>query len=549
MKILLIQPPVRDFYQTSIRTQPIGLAYLAASLRAHGHEAEILDCQTERKRSIPLPPELSYLRDFYPFNDRSPFKLYSGFYHFGMGWEEIREGIEASKADLFGVSSLFTPYHGEALEIARIIKEGDPKKIVIMGGAHVSGDPEGVLKSPLVDYALSGEGEIRFPLLLEKIETGNKGGIREIDGIGYREDGGMINPLQSFIQDLDALPYPARDLLDLDRYRMKGIRSTMLITSRGCPHQCAYCSAHLVMGNSFRTRSPEAILAEMKECQERYGIQVFDLEDDNFTFDRDRAKRLLHLILQTFGEGALHLSAMNGISFSSLDGELLRLMKKAGFDTLNLSFVSADVDSKKRMRRPATEVGFDQIAEEAGQAGLSVIAYGIFGMPGQTIEEMVDTLIDLTGKRVLIGPSIYYPTPGTPLFSRCRREGILSSYRSQWRSSAFPIETKEFNRLDLVTLFRLTRVINFIKGRMKQGVFDEGLTWRDLSQRLKEKVKVEDGQPQAWVDLLLLFLNERSFFGLRKEAEGNVAVVKEKGSKRVLDGFFEKAWHQPIRRS
>ena len=552
MKILLIQPPVRDFYQTSIRTQPIGLAYLAASLRAHGHEVEILDCQNGRKRSIPIPPELSYLRDFYPFNDQSPFKLYSGFYHFGMGWEEIRQRIEASKADAFGISSSFTPYHGEALEIARIIKEWEKKKIVVMGGSHASGDPEGILGSPWVDYVILGEGEIRFPLLLDRIETGNKGEMGEIDGIGYREDGKIrVDPLQSFIQDLDTLPYPARDLLDLDRYRMKRVRSTMLITSRGCPHQCAYCSAHLVMGNSFRPRSPEAILAEMKECQERYGIQIFDLEDDNFTFDRGRAKRLLHLVLQAFGEGALHLSAMNGISFSSLDGELLRLMKKAGFDTINLSFVSADVCTKERMKRPATAVGFDQIAEEAEQAGLSVIAYGIFGMPGQTIEEMLDTLIDLMGKRVLIGPSIYYPTPGTPLFLRCRREGILPSSPSRWRSSAFPIETKEFNRLDLVTLFRLTRVINFIKGKMNQGVFDEGSTWRDLSQRLKEKGQAEDedGQPQAWVNLLLLFLNERSFFGLQKDTEGNAAVIKEKSSKRVVDGFFEKAWNKPVRKS
>ena len=150
---------------------------------------EILDCQTGRKRSIPIPPELSYLRDFYPFNDRSPFKLYSGFYHFGMGWDEIRQRIEASKADAFGISSSFTPYHGEALEIARIIKEWEKEKIVVMGGSHASGDPEGVLKSPYVDYVVLGEGEIRLPLLLEKIETGNKGEIREIDGIGYRENG------------------------------------------------------------------------------------------------------------------------------------------------------------------------------------------------------------------------------------------------------------------------------------------------------------------------------------------------------------------------
>ena len=82
---------------------------------------------------------------------------------------------------------------------------------------------------------------------------------------------------------------------------------------------------------SFRTRSPEAILREMMECQKRYGIQIFDIEDDNFTFDQERAKRLMGLIIETFGEGNLELSAMNGVSFASLDGELLRLMKRAGF--------------------------------------------------------------------------------------------------------------------------------------------------------------------------------------------------------------------------
>src|SRR5512143_3018345 len=126
MKILLVQPPIRDFYRTSIRTQPIGLAYLASALKLHGHEVEILDCQTDRKRPITIPSELSYLRDFYPFDDRSPFKLYTGYYHFGMGWDEIRERILGSKADVFGISSSFTPYHGEALQIARIIKEWDP---------------------------------------------------------------------------------------------------------------------------------------------------------------------------------------------------------------------------------------------------------------------------------------------------------------------------------------------------------------------------------------------------------------------------------------
>ena len=223
------------------------------------------------------------------------------------------------------------------------------------------------------------------------------------------------------------------------------------------------------------------------------------------------------------------------------------------------------------MGRPKATTEFDEILEETERVGLGVIAYAILGIPGQTIEEMVDTLIYLMGNRVLIGPSIYYPTPGTPLFERCEKEGILPPYPVQWRSSAFPIETKEFSRNDLVTLFRLARVINFIKGKMDEGELREGLTLKELFQVLKDKgnfknwsevdryapyamrfasfnkaeVKVKENDT-AWINLLLLFENERSFFSLRKGSGQKITVEKEKSSKKVLDCFFEKAWQRPI---
>ncbi len=425
---------------------------------------------------------------------------------------------------------------------------------------RVSSDPEGVLKNAFVDYVVMGEGEIRFPLLIEKMEKKDFKEITEMDGIGYRRvgttrnrDGAIqINPLQNFIQGLDSLPHPARGNLDLDRYRVRKKRSTMIITSRGCPHGCAYCSAHLVMGNSFRVRTPEAILTEMVECQKKYGIQIFDIEDDNFTFDQERAKRLMGLIIKNFGENGIELSAMNGVSFASLDEELLILMKRAGFKTINLSFVSTSPLTREKMGRPRPTDEFDKILEMAEQAGLHVIAYAILGMPGQTIEEMVDTLIYLMGKRVLIGPSIYYPTPGTPLFERCKRDGILPPHLSQWRSSAFPIETEEFNRLDLFTLFRLARVINFIKGKMDEKVLEEGLTWKELHRILEEKVKAGVKSKEdniTWPQLLLLIENERSFFSLRKESMREKSVVKEETSKKVLDYFLEKAWESPTLKS
>jgi hypothetical protein len=288
----------------------------------------------------------------------------------------------------------------------------------------------------------------------------------------------------------------------------------------------------------------------MMECQKQYGIESFDIEDDNFTFDQERAKRLMNLIIETFGERKIELSAMNGISFASLDGELLKLLKRAGFHTINLSYVSTDPSTKERMRRPKPTTEFDRILEEAEQVGLHVIAYAILGMPGQTIEEMVDTLIYLMGKKVLIGPSIYYPTPGTPLFERCKTEGILPVHLSQWRSSAFPIETKEFSRIDLVTLFRLVRTINFIKGKIDGKELEEGMMWKELYQTLKEKVKVEDEVDGiTWIDLILLLYEERSFFSLRKDSNGRSSISKMDSSKKVLDYFFEKAWKRPILKS
>ncbi len=547
MKILLIQPPIRDFYRTSMRTQPIGLAYLAASLTAHGHSIEILDCQTEQKRSVPLPPELGYLKEYYPFDDRSPFKLYSGYYHFGMGREEIGRRIEDAQADVFGISSSFTPYHGEAMEVARIVKQGDSKRIVVMGGAHVSGDPYGVLANPHVDYCVLGEGEHRFPLLLEQLEQGSIKGLKGIDGIGYRMDGAVrINPLEAFVQELDDLPHPARGLLALDRYRIKKQRATMLITSRGCPHGCAYCSTHLVMGTAFRGRSPEGIVREMRECRQRYGITAFDIEDDNFTFDKARAKRLLSLIVDTFGQGCLQLTAMNGVSFAALDGELLRLMQRAGFQEINLALVSVDPVIKEEMQRPQGMAGFDEIAAEATGAGLNVVAYAILGMPGQAIGEMVRTLIYLMGKRVLIGPSVYYPTPGTSLFQRCQQGDLLPSRISQWRSSAMPIETADFSRLDIATLLRLARVINFLKGRMDADELAEGMTWRELSQMLKAQVKKKN---PGWSELLTLLINERCFFSLSFDPTGGSSISRLATSNRVLGHFFKDAWDAPILKS
>ena len=187
-----------------------------------------------------------------------------------------------------------------------------------------------------------------------------------------------------------------------------------------------------------------------------------------------------------------------------------------------------------------TSIEFDDVVAYAVDAELSIIAYCIFGMPGQTIREMTDTLISLAGKQVLIGPSIYYPSPGTVLFDECEKSGFLPVSQSQWRSSAFPVETSDFSRLDLVTLFRLTRMINFLKGRIKSGDIPAGISWKDLYALLE----VENNNYSVnnmWKEFVLSVKKDLSFSFVIRPGNGIDNKVKAQTSAKVLDYFFSES--------
>lgn len=288
MKVLLIQPPVEDFYQTAQRIEPIGLAYLAACLQERGFSPQILDCQANRKKYIlDLPPSLQYLKDFYLPGNLSPFKLFGHYYHFGLSPDEIEMEIRKSEAHAFGISSMFSTYHHQALLIAERIKKVDGKNIVILGGAHASSNPSEVLDSPWVDYVILGEGKESFPRLLECVKQGDLSGVSTIDGIGYREKGSIkIHPKTKWVKNLDSLPHPARELLQANAYRIGGRRSTKILASRGCPCRCSFCSVHIGMGARFRPRSAEKILEEMAYCNEKLAIEAFDFEDGHLGYDK-----------------------------------------------------------------------------------------------------------------------------------------------------------------------------------------------------------------------------------------------------------------------
>jgi hypothetical protein len=164
MKVLLIQPPIRDFYDTDVRLQPIGLCYLKAAVKKHLPDVEIAikdyhgDCGRE---TVTIPKELKYLTGYYPVADQSPFSAFHQYYHFGRSFVEIEAEVAEIKPDVVGISSLFTPYYREALEVAARVK----KRLavpVVMGGSHASAAPASLLSSPHVDYVIRGEGDKPF---------------------------------------------------------------------------------------------------------------------------------------------------------------------------------------------------------------------------------------------------------------------------------------------------------------------------------------------------------------------------------------------------
>jgi radical SAM superfamily enzyme YgiQ (UPF0313 family) len=360
------------------------------------------------------------------------------------------------------------------------------------------------------------------------------------------------------------MPRAVRGEHHFARYTIKGKPYTVLITSRGCPQKCTYCSVSRVMGETFRVRSPEKVLQEVKHCKEEYGISLFDIEDDNFTLDQKRALQILNLLIEEFGADELQLFAMNGLSIFSLNKELIENMKRAGFHHLDLSLGSISHRASVQMNRPHNQEKVTTVLKQTVEYKLPTTTYIIFGIPGHTLDEMVQSLVYLMGQETLIGPSIFYPTPGTNVYEELygRSPSPAPDY-SALRSSLFPVETDEFSRLDLITLLKLSRWINFIKKRIvpetgKQKISVEELkelalnNWlpeelNDLDQKMLSLIRQEPLTViEAGKIMTALFLQRRDMFGLkrlrRKQKQlCSYQIFPHQTSSKVLKLFWDSA--------
>jgi len=524
MKILLIQPPVQDFYDTDIRLQPLGLCMLKAVAKKFLPHVQVTVRdyhQGSGRKTIPLPGDLSYLHEYFRYPDTSPFSTFFHYYHFGAPFEEIGKDVAHENPDLVGISSLFSPYHREALACAREIKKRLSVPI-LMGGSHVSAVPLSVLSDPNVDFIIRGEGERPFVEFLRAWEA--RLPLDSVPNLGFKRNGKpVLNPIAGNFP-LDELP--SADLSDLppDRYLFEKKPLCFITTSRGCPHQCAFCSVHSTFGDEFRRRSPDNVLSEIRKRHSE-GYRVFDFEDDNLSFPREDLKKILNALIAEFPVDDLRLVAMNGISYLSLDREILDLMKRAGFRNLNISLVSVNADVLARLKRPHTLNKYLDVVHHANAMGFDIISYQILGLPYETLDDMVDAMALMATLPVLIGASIFYLTPGCPIAAEFPEMTEVDIFKA--RSTAMAVETDQFRRDDLYTLFITARIINFLKGMRLKG--------KNVSLHDALRVAIDAGPRQKLgAQILQKLLEEKRLYAATK------------GGLQLLPGFraeiFLKAW-------
>ncbi len=470
--IALVQPPIEDFFLTSKRTIPYGLACIAANLEKNGFSVEIIDgLATNKSRIRPWPEEMAYLTPHYGRADISPFALFHKYRHFGYSFDHLGKLVRQSEAFLVGISALFTPYHESVLKVAASIKKQHPDCRIVVGGHHATALPEEIMNCPAVDYLIRGEGEIALSQLATAIKAGHAQNIdqlSQIPGLVLRRDNGTlkISP-PTIIDNPSTMPLPSTHLLKQSFYRRKKQGSAVIMASRGCPLRCSYCAVSADCGLPFRKRSITTILSEIDRAVVADDVGFIDFEDENLTINRSWFMELIAGISSLRKNRNFELRAMNGLYPPSLDKTMIIAMRNAGFRTLNLAVGSFDKKQLKQFRRPDVGRAHDHTLELCRKYGLDAVSYIIAGAPGQTATTTLNDLLRLARQNTIIGLSVFYPAPGSLDYRRATTFDILPPHLSLMRSSAIPLDHAT-TREETITLLRLSRIINFIKSLYKK---------------------------------------------------------------------------------
>jgi radical SAM superfamily enzyme YgiQ (UPF0313 family) len=414
VNVTLVNPPYPKRGHQHPPAIPLGIGYLGAVLEKNGYSVNVIDCQALK-----------------------------------LTHSDFEREITKHQPKVVGVTSTTFTYKS-ALKVAEIAKQAHPNCLTILGGCHVTfWDDEALEECPQLDMIVRKEGEYTLLEIVNRLGENKR--IDDVLGTTCRKNGKTIrNADRPYIENLDALPFPAHHLLPLNRFNARA-RIFPLVTSRGCVYWCNFCSAVRMFGRRYRMRSPKNVVDEMQFLNERYGASKMTFYDDAFTVDKLRVER----ICEEIQNRKLKIEWDCETRVDMVTKDLLQKMKKAGCIAVWFGVESGAqkvIDSMGKSERASTYVTQTRRAFKwANETGLMTVANIIFGFPGETRDTALETLKfveELNPNE--IGYYIATPYPGTPLYDYVKEKGWLKITDFNMYDTATPIfESPSISMQDL----------------------------------------------------------------------------------------------------
>lgn len=391
---------------------PLGLAYIASIVEQKGFAVKIIDCQLGGKQK---------------------WKNGLDIVRIGMSDNQISEEIKKFSPQVIGISSNFTSFANDSINIAKLAKNICPDAILVMGGAHATVAYQDILQEGCVDIVVRGDGEIAFLDLVEKIR--NKEHYINLKSIVMLDKDSKIisNPTREPIMDLDELPFPAYHLLNMDKYinqRDKNFAFYMkypvgfIMSSRGCPYNCIFCSTSKFF-KKYRERSAKNVVDEMEFLVKNYGIKEIHFFDDSFNANKRRAEMICKEIINR--KLKISWEVGQGMNIRNIDKQLLHLMIKSGLYRIGFSIESGSNETLKYIRKSIDLEQSLEVIKECNKLGVYTHGNFVIGFPHETKEEIKKT-INYTMKSNLdfINLTICQPLAGADLYDSYKEAGLLN---------------------------------------------------------------------------------------------------------------------------
>ncbi len=496
-KILLVFPPsTQAIGHQRASAHPLGIAYLGAVLKKD-YRVKLLDATAEGYRNVK--------------------NLGNNLVRYGLSDEEIKKRIADYSPNVVGITCLYSAQLPFIRRICQLTKEINPKSITIIGGSHPTFLPKETLREKSIDFIILGEGEDTLPSLLKQLENGQD--FADLDGIAFRRDGQVqVNPKTTYIKNLDELPFPAWELLPMEIYSTINISMSShsksrywapIITSRGCPAKCVFCSSVHFWGNRYRNRSAKNALDEIELLVKEYKIKEIQFCDDNLIFDKKRAKEIFQGIIDR--RLRIFWNTPNGIALWRLDRELLELMKASGCYELTLAIESGDQEVlSKIIKKPLNLARVESLTRIIQKLKIRTHSFFIIGFPGET-EEQIRRTFSFARKLRLTSAWFFIanPLPGSKLYEICKQKGYLKE--------GFDFETIDYCKSNYETPGLTSRELENIRDK-ENFIFNLGVLFRN---------------PILFIQRNLLYLITNPLSSLELFIHGVVTVFKTFFRKRI----------------